>query len=171
MMDAKELSKLIKERVVLIGTSLEHMKTISKYAIEDNLYADAFACVYFSLQNYVYIELFKLFDTGKGANDLNVYRLIKMIDDERKTYMKKISVYKNDIKAIKTRRNKVFAHELGQDGKIIFENNPVQSNLEDLLKCVVEICCVANKELYPNIYVSNKRYFDDWCYMSIGAIK
>lgn len=42
--------------------------------------------------------------------------------------------------------------------------------MQDLLICVIEICRKANPDLFPNTYVSNVRYFDDWCYMATNSL-
>ena len=165
-----ELAKLIKERVSIIGTCIKHIESITKYSAENKQFEEAFAALLAALQNYVYIELFKLFDSsGKDSNKYTVYALIDMADDDNKTYRKKISKFKKDIGSIRERRNHIFAHELGIDGNEIFNKNPIAS-LQELLQCVADICHDINCELCPNTYVSNARCFDKWCYMAIDSI-
>ena len=75
-MDVKELANLIKTRVVIIGTDLKHLESIAKYAQQDKQFAEAFTTLYLSLQNTVYIELFKLFDdSGEDTKNHNIYAL------------------------------------------------------------------------------------------------
>lgn len=169
-MSKKELAKRIKDRVVMIGTALNHIESIIKYSRNDKGFEDAFVMLYVSLQNYVYIELFKIFDSnGKDSKENSIYTLINMIETDDKKYHKKLSKYNNDIESIKARRNHHFAHDIGEDASEIFKQNKIL-RLQDLLKIVADICCDANDELFPNIYVSNVRYFDDWCYMTIDAL-
>ena len=170
-MNKEELAEHIKDRVVLIGTDLKHLETIQKYSKNHQSFDDAFVTIYLSLQNTVFIELFKLFDTGgEDSKTYNIYALISKIDDENKTYYKKLSRYKEDIDAIKNRRNKLIAHETGVNPLDIFNNNKIKS-LQELLQCIVDICCDANDKLHPNTYVSNVKAFDNWCYMATASIK
>ena len=169
-MNKEELAKRIKDRVVMIGTALNHMKSIIKYSRNDKGFEDAFVMLCVSLQNYVYIELFKLFDSnGKDSKENSIYTLINMIKTDDKKYHKKLSKYSNDIESIKTRKNQCFAHDTGEDVSEIFQQNKIL-RLQDLLKTVADICCDANSELYPNTYVSNVRYFDDWCCMATNSL-
>lgn len=169
-MSKEELAKRIKDRVVMIGTALKHMESIIKYSRNDKGFEDAFVMLYVSLQNYVYIELFKLFDSnGKDSKEYSICTLINMIETDDKKYHKKLSKYNNDIESIKARRNHHFAHDTGEDASEIFKQNKIL-RLQDLLKTVADICCDANSELYPNTYVSNVRYFDDWCHMAINSL-
>ena len=169
-MSKEELAKRIKDRVVMIGTALKHMESIIKYSRNDKKFEDAFVMLYVSLQNYVYIELFKLFDSnGKDSKANSINALIRMMETNDKKYHKKLSKYNNDIESIKARRNHHFAHDTGEDASEIFKQNKIL-RLQDLLKTVADICCDANSELYPNTYVSNVRYFDDWCYMAINSL-
>ena len=168
-MTKEELAKLIKDRVVLIGTGIEHIESMSKYSSGNRLFELAFALIYISLQNSIHIELFKLFDRGKDASNYNIYALIDMIEDENKSYHKMLSKYNSDIQSIRNRRNYVFAHELGKNISEVFADNQV-SSFKDLLQCVADICCKANEKLYPNICVSNVRYFDEWFYISIKSM-
>lgn len=78
-------------------------------------------------------------------------------------------MYKSVIESIKNRRNHNFAHDTGKDTSEVFKQNKIL-RLQDLLKTVADICCDANSELYPNTYVSNVRYFDDWCHMAINSL-
>lgn len=169
-MSKEELAKRIKDRIVMIGTALKHMESIIKYSKNNKGFEDAFVMLYVSLQNYVYIELFKLFDgNGKDSKENSIYTLINMIETEDKKYHKKLSKYNNDIESIKTRRNHHFAHDTGKDVSEIFKQNKVL-RLQDLLKTVADICCDANDELFSNTYVANVRYFDGWCNMAIDAL-
>lgn len=169
-MNKEELAKRIKDRVVMIGTALKHMESIVKYSQNNKEFKDAFVMLYVSLQNYVYIELFKIFDSnGKDSKKNSIYTLMDMIETADKKYHKKLSKYNNDIESIKARRNHHFAHDTGEDVSEIFKQNKIL-RLQKLLETVAEICCDANSELYPNTYVSNVRYFDNWCYMAINSL-
>ena len=169
-MSKEELAKRIKDRIVMIGTALKQMESIVKYSQDNERFKDAFVMLYVSLQNYIYIELFKLFDSnGKDSKEYSINTLINMIETDDKKYHKKLSKYNNDIESIKIRRNHHFAHDTGEDASEIFKQNKIL-RLQDLLKTVADICCDVNSELYPNTYVSNVRYFDDWCYMAIKSL-
>ena len=171
-MEVKELASLIKTRVEIIGTDIKHLESITKYATQNQQFADAFAALYLSLQNTVYIELFKFFDdSGKNAKQHNVYALINLIEDDKSTYHKMLSSYSKDIESIKYRRNHLHGHEFGENGTDVYKKYPISCRLDDLLKCIADICCVADDNLYPNTYCRNVREFDDWCYMSLDAIK
>ena len=168
----EELANLIKNRVVIIGTDLKILDSIVKNAKNNPQFSDAFATLYLSLQNTVYIELFKLFDkSGEDAKKYNIYALIDLIEDDNKSFSKMISPYREDIESIKNRRNNLYGHELGKNGEDVYKDNPLNHRLENLLQCISEICCVADDKLYPNTYVSNARDFDRWCEMSLMAIK
>lgn len=169
-MSKEELAKRIKDRIVKIGTVLKHMESIVKYSQDNKGFEDAFVMLYCSLQNYVYIELFKIFDSnGEDSKKNSVYTLMDMIETDDKKYHKKLSEYNKDIESIKTRRNHYFAHDTGKDVSEIFKQNKIL-RLQELLKIVTEICCDANSELYPNTYVSNVRDFEDWCNMAINSL-
>lgn len=169
-MSKEKLAKRIKDRVVMIGTALKHMESIIKYSQKSEGFEEAFVMLYISLQNYVYIELFKIFDSnGKDAKENSIYTLISMMETDDNKYHKKISTYNCDIKSIQNRRNHYFAHDTGEDPSEIFEQNKILS-LQKLLGTIAEICCEANGELYTNTYVSNVRYFDNWCYMAINSL-
>ena len=168
-MDAKELSCLIKTRIVVIGNALKHLESIAKYAKQNKQFADAFSVLYFSLQNTVYIELFKLFDDGKDAKKHNIYTLINLIEDDKKTYHRMLSVYKKDIDSIENRRNSLYGHELGKNGADVYRKYPINHRLQDLLQCISWICCEANDEPYPNTITSNSKDFDEWCRVSLEA--
>lgn len=169
-MNKEDLAKRIKDRIVMIGTALKHMESIIKYSQNNKRFEDAFVLLYVSLQNYVYIELFKIFDSnGKDSKKNSVYTLMNMIEIDDKKYHKKLSKYNNDIESIKVCRNHYFAHDTGKDASEIFKQNKIL-RLQKLLETVAEICCDANSELYPNTYVSNVRYFDDWCYMATNSL-
>ena len=168
----KKLAEHIKTRVVVIGTDLKHLESIVKYADKNKQFADAFALLYLSLQNTVYIELFKLFDcSGDDSKRHNVYTLIESIEDDHHTYHKMLSAYSKDIDSIKNRRNHLYGHELGKKAEDVYKKNPINHRFEDLLECISKICCIANDKLLPNTYVRNAHDFDDWCYMSLDAIE
>lgn len=169
-MNKEELAKRIKDRIVMIGTALKHMESIIKYSQNNKGFEDAFVMLYVSLQNYVYIELFKIFDSsGKNSKKNSVYTLMDMIETDDKKYHQKLSEYNKDIESIKVRRNHYFAHDTGEEVSEIFKQNKIL-RLQKLLVTVAEICCDANSELYPNTYVSNVRCFDDWCYMATNSL-
>lgn len=169
-MSKEELAKRIKNRLVMIGTALKHMESIIKYSQNNKGFEDAFVMLYISLQNYIYIELFKIFDSnGKDSNVNSIYTLINMIETDDKKYHKKLSAYNRDIKSIQNRRNHYFAHDIGETADEIFKQNKI-SQLQKLLETIAEICCDANDKLFSNTCVSNVRYFDDWCYMTIDAL-
>lgn len=169
-MNKEELAKRIKDRVVMIGTALKHMESIIKYSQNNKGFEDAFVMLYVSLQNYVYIELFKIFDSnGKDSKKNSICALINLIETNDQKYHKKLSKYNKDIESIKVRRNHYFAHDTGEDVSEIFKQNKIL-RLQKLLETVAEICCDANSELYPNTYISNVRYFDDWCHMATNSL-
>ncbi len=169
-MTKEELAQSIKDKVVLIGTDIRHLESIIKYSSENSSFRNAFETMFISLQNSAYIELFKIFDdSGEDTKKLNIYALINMIEDDKKTYHKMISKYQTDIDSIKNLRNKCFAHNTVIDWSEIIKKNPIH-NLQDLLTCITDICCSANEQLYPNTYASNVRDFDDWCRMATDAI-
>jgi hypothetical protein len=64
MVTKEELADRIKDRVVIVGTNLKHLESIAKYSADNEEFGNAFATLYISLQNSIYIELFKIFDTG-----------------------------------------------------------------------------------------------------------
>ena len=101
-MDVKELAKNIDDRVVAIGTAIEHMKSILKYSENNEDFRNAFAVPLFSLQNYVHIELFKLFDkSGKDSKENSIYGLMdKMGNDYKICCYRKLSAYNRDIESI-----------------------------------------------------------------------
>lgn len=66
-------------------------------------------------------------------------------------------------------RDKYFAHYDGKDLYELIKDNHI-SDLQSLLICVAKICHEANPDLFPNTYVSNVRYFDDWCHMAINSL-
>lgn len=154
----------------MVGTAIEHMSSIRKYSHNNERYENAFVLLYISLLNYVYIELFKLFDTkGKDAKENSVYTLISLIETPDNKYHKKLSKFNQDIESIKARRNHYFAHATGENPSEIFKRNEILQ-LEELLKTIVEICCDANEKLFPNTYVSNANDFDKWCCMAINSL-
>lgn len=171
-MEVKDLANSIKTRVEIIGTDIKHLESIAKYVKENRQFADAFTTLYLSLQNTVYIELFKLFDdSGEDAKKHNIYALINLIEDVNHTCHKMLSPYLKDVESIKYRRNHLFGHELGENGTDIYKKYPINCRLDDLLKCIAEICRKADSTLFSNTYVSNARDFDKWCQMSLSAIK
>lgn len=167
----KELAKHLKDRTVLIGTSFKHMETIAKYAKENQQFNYAFALPYISLQNYVFIELFKLFDkSGEDTKQNNVYALVKLIDDDNKTISKELSKFNKTIEYITQQRNHYYAHDTGENVLEIYNEEKIKP-INELLEFLVKICRKANSDLLPNTYVSNVRDFDDWCSMANDAIK
>lgn len=167
----KELAKRLKDRIVRIGTSFKHMETIAKYAKANKQFNDAFVLPYVSLQNYVFIELFKLFDkSGKDAKQNNVYALVELIEDDNKTIHKELSKFNETIEHIRQQRNHYFAHDTGESVLEIYDEVKIKS-INELLEFLVKICCKTNSDLLPNTYVSNVRNFDDWCSMANEAIK
>lgn len=170
-MDKLELSKIIKERIVIIGTILNHLNTITKYCKNNSLFESGFTVIFVSLQSSLYIELFKIFDTGKDTKNYNIYKLIELLEDDEKDKCRySISVYRKEIKSIKTRRNHVFAHYTNESPYKNFSENLVNNKIEEIIQCIANICCIANPELYPNIYVSNANDFNKWCKMAIDSI-
>ncbi len=93
-MSKEELAKRIKDRLVEIRTALEHMESIIKYSQNNKGFEDAFVMLYVSLQNYVYIELDKIFDgssqhefleyddTGKCIYHSSKYSIYKLIENK-----------------------------------------------------------------------------------------
>lgn len=185
-MNKEELAKRIKDRVVMIGTALKHMESIIKYSQNNKGFEDAFVMLYVSLQNYVYIELDKIFDgssqhefseyndTGKciyQSSKYSIYKLIEKMEGNNTNGIHHCSIrkYHNDIMSIRTLRDKYFAHYDSKDLYELIKDNHI-SDLQDLLICVIEICRKANPDLFPNTYVSNVRYFDDWYYMATNSL-
>lgn len=186
-MSKEELAKRIKDRVVMIGTALNHMESIIKYSQNDKGFDDAFVMLYVSLQNYVYIELDKIFDgssqyefseyddTGKciyHSSKYSIYKLIEKMEGNNTNGIHHCSVrkYHNDIMSIRTLRDKYFAHYDGKDLYELIKDNHI-SDLQGLLICVAEICHEANPDLFLNTYVSNVKNFNDWCYMANISIE
>lgn len=185
-MNKEELAKRIKDRIVMIGTALKHMESIIKYSQNNQGFEDAFVMLYVSLQNYVYIELDKIFDgssqhefseyndTGKciyHSSKYSIYKLIEKMEGNNTNGIHHCSIrkYHNDIMSIRTLRDKYFAHYDGKDLYELIKDNHI-SDLQGLLVCVAEICCEANPDLFPNTYVSTVRYFDDWCHMATNSL-
>lgn len=185
-MSKEELAKRIKDRIVMIGTALKHMESIVKYSQNNERFKDAFVMLYVSLQNYVYIELDKIFDGSSQhefseydntggciyhSSKYSIYKLIEKMEGNNANGIHHCSIrkYHNDIMSIRTLRDKYFAHYDGKDLYELIKDNHI-SDLQELLKVVAEICCDANSKLYPNTYVSNVRYFDDWCHMAIKSL-
>lgn len=171
-MDVKELSKNIDDRVVAIGTAIEHMKSILKYSENNEGFRSAFVVPLFSLQNYVHIELFKLFDkSGKDSRENSIYGLMDKIGGDYKIRCyRKLSAYNSDIKSIQNRRNHYFAHDLGNTSSDIFSKNRFHE-IEELLGVVAEICWNVNDELYLGIHTHNVRDFDNWCNMAVYSLR
>ena len=185
-MNKEELAKRIKGRVAMIGTALKHMESIMKYNQNNKGFEYAFVLLYISLQNYVCIELDKIFDgsskhefsenndTGKciyHSSKYSIYKLIEKMEGNNTNgiYHCSIRKYHNDIMSIRTLRDKYFAHYDGKDLYELIKNNYI-SDLQGLLKCVAEICCKANPDLLQNTYESNVRDFDDWCHMATNSL-
>lgn len=167
----KELAKRLKDRIVRIGTSFKHMETIAKYAKANQQFNNAFVLPYTSLQNYVFIELFKLFDkSGEDTKQNNVYTLVELIDNDNKTIRKELSKFNKTIEYITQQRNHYYAHDTGENVLEIYNEEKIKS-INELLEFLAKICCKANSDLLPNTYVSNVRDFDDWCSMANDAIK
>jgi len=178
-MDKKDLAESIKNRIIIIGTSIKHIDSIAKYMHQitdpgiSRQFQEAFAILYVSLQNYVYIELFKLFDkSGNDTKEHNVYALINLMKkDDKSKYHKMLSPYNKDIEAICKRRNSIFAHELGKNGQDVFSSNPISHDIVDLLKCITNICCIVNDALSPNISIGNAEEFDLWLQMTFDIFQ
>lgn len=185
-MSKEELAKRIKDRIVMIGTALKHMESIIKYSQNAKGFKDAFIMLYISLQNYVCIELDKIFDgssqhefseyndAGKciyRSSKYSIYKLIEKMEGNNTNGIHHCSIkkYHNDIMSIRTLRDKYFAHYDGKDLDELIKDNHI-SDLQGLLICVAEICCEANPDLFPNTYVSNVHYFDDWCDMATSSL-
>lgn len=169
-MNKEELAKHIKDRIEIIGTAFKYMESIQKKCIDNEEFYDAFIFIYLSLQNYVYTELFKIFDSnGKGSRENSIYTLMHMLETNDKKYHNKMSKYKDDIDSIKKRRNHYFAHDTGENISDIFEQNRIL-RLQVILETLTEICCDANNELLPNTYVNNINCFNDWCTMAINSL-
>ena len=134
-MNKEELAKRIKGRVAMIGTALKHMESIMKYNQNNKGFEYAFVLLYISLQNYVCIELDKIFDgssqhefseyndTGKciyHSSKYSIYKLIEKMEGNNTNgiYHCSIRKYHNDIMSIRTLRDKYFAH---YDGKDLYE--------------------------------------------------
>lgn len=167
----KELAKRLKNRIVSIGTSLKQMETIAKYAKTNERFNNAFALPYISLQNYVFIELFKLFDTnGKDVKQNNIYTLIEMIEDDNKIIHKELSKFSDLIDYIVQQRNHYYAHDTGRKVLEIYNEEKLNS-INELLKVLAEICHKANDELFLSICASNANDFDRWCFRANSAIE
>lgn len=180
-MGVKELANHISRRVVLIGTTMKHFESVESFSLRDAQFAEAFSVILLSLQNTLYIEMFKLFDGYDEKNNkkkdgdaykYSVYALIECmgcsVTDQYPTILEP---YKKDIMSLKRRRNKIFGHDLGQDVIKVCKNTPINHRLQDLLSCVIDICCEADPDLFPSTYVRNAFTFEDWCSASIQAVQ
>ena len=131
-MNKEELAKRIKDRVVMIGTALKQMESIIKYSKNNKEFEDAFVMLYISLQNYVYIELDKIFDGSSQhefseyndadkciyhSSKYSIYKLIEKMEGNNTNGIHHCSIrkYHNDIMSIRTLRDKYFAHYDGKD--------------------------------------------------------
>lgn len=115
-------------------TYLSYLEII--LSIKSKYIKDSLAPIVFSLQESFYINLFKLIDTGKDAKEYNIETFIKYLDDHIAQNPLHFwnSLYSNYMdktlsKSIRLRRNKVFAHNLGEDAQAIFNTSKV-----DLIK-------------------------------------
>lgn len=142
----EELAKLLYDCACLSGDYLAYLNVLfePKY---NQIVQDAFAPIIFSLQQSLYIELYKLFDNGKDVP--NIYKLCKMLDNdlEEKIHYKKISEFNDLVENIRMRRSNIFAHNIHRTcAQEVFDTHPVDT-IQPLLKTVVEICLDANKNL------------------------
>lgn len=171
MNNEKELAKRLKDRIVLIGTSIKQMEIIAKYAKANRRFGDSFALLYISLQNFVFIELYKLFDTnGKDVKQNNIYTLTESIEDDSKTIHKELSKFNDLINYITQQRNHYYAHDTGRKVLEIYNEEKLNS-INELLKVLAKICCKANDALILSTYVSNASEFDRWCSRANSAIE
>jgi hypothetical protein len=120
-------------------------------SIESKYIKDSFVPIVLSLQESFYINLFKLIDTGKSSKTYNMQTFINYLD--KQTTQKPLhfwnslySSYMNSdlLKSIRLRRNKVFAHNLGEDAQVIFNTSKV-----DLIQ-LKEFLIFCIKLTYPN---------------------
>ena len=158
--EIKKLAKEIKERSMTIMTYIQYSRILSQ-RIEKYNYL--LAPLLLSLQNTIYIELFKLFDTGKSAKYHNIYCLIDNSGEQQKFHVM-IDHYNSSIKKIKEYRNKLFAHITNDISWNDYakEENISYNLFENMIKDIVEICCTIDHSLLPNYYYGNVLDFERW---------
>lgn len=166
-MENKELAKLISDRIKLVGTYFEYIKTIENFSKKEEDFEEVFFPILFSLQNSIYIELYKIVVKNNKDGKYSINALIEQCESKDKNkFEKKISKFKKDnFESIRERRNKVFAHETNQDGQLIFNKNEI-IDLEKMLKCFIEICVEINPEIIKSICYNNANKFKRWLSMN-----
>ena len=165
-MENKELAKLISDRIKLVGTYFEYIKTIENLSKKEKYFEEIFFPLLLSLQNSIYIELYKIVVKNNKDGKYSIYGLIEQCESKDKNkFEKKISKFKKDnFESIRERRNKVFAHETNQDGQLIFNKNEI-IDLEKMLKCFIEICAEINPEIIKSTYYDNANKFKRWRFL------
>lgn len=166
-MENKELAKLISDRIKLVGTYFEYIKTIENFSEKEKYFEEIFFPLLLSLQNSIYIELYKIVVKNNKDGKYSINALIEQCESKDKNkYEKKISKFKKDnFESIRERRNKVFAHETNQDGQLIFNKNEI-TDLEKMLKCFIEICVEINPKIIKSIHYDNANKFKRWLSMN-----
>lgn len=165
-MENKELAKLISDRIKLVGTCFEYIKTIENFSKKEEDFEEVFFPILFSLQNSIYIELYKIVVKNNKDGKYSINALIEQCESKDKNkFEKKISKFKKDnFESLRERRNKVFAHETNQDGQLIFNKNEI-IDLEKMLKCFIEICAEINPEIIKSTYYDNANKFKRWRFL------
>lgn len=166
-MENKELAKLISDRIKLVGTYFEYIKTIENFSKKEEDFEEVFFPILFSLQNSIYIELYKIVVKNNKDGKYSINALIEQCEskDKNKFEKKKSKFKKDNFESIRERRNKVFAHETNQDGQLIFNKNEI-IDLEKMLKCFIEICVEINPEIIKSICYNNANKFKRWLSMN-----
>lgn len=159
-METKELAKLLKGRILCIGTYLKYLETISKILKENKngFEIEIFVPIYFAIESTVYIEFFKLFDSNKEAGQYNIYSLLDKNNKFDKRFYRELSNCQNTIDNIKLKRNKIYAHELRSNHQDY--SSTLISELQKLLQTLVNICSEKNDEISSCIYTANAVSFE-----------
>lgn len=156
----EDMAKLLYDCACLAGDYLTYLNVLFNPNCSE-LVDEAFAPIVCSLQQSLYVELYKLFDGG--ADVPSVYKLCKMLDDntEQKSNYRKISPFNDMIENIRQRRSNIFAHNIYRNhAQKVFDDYPVE-RIDELLKVVAEICIEANDNLPKTHCHSNINKFTD----------
>ena len=151
-----EKIELIRQNVLQAGNDLMYLNTMSKY-MNNDLFNELFAPIYFAMQQDLYICLAKLVDSGnkKKETAVSINTLIKSNDTEDKKYHKMLSKYHDDVES-----NKIFAHNITiNNQQKLFDDYPVK-NVEGLLKTITEIIIDIDSSKAKAYYTNNANQFD-----------
>ena len=147
---------LIYQEVLQAGNDLKYLNTIHKN-LDKDLFNDILAPIYFALQQDLYISLGKVLDRGSDA--ISIYKIIKENDNSELLLKRRLKRYDKMISSIRERRNKIFAHNLPVNPQDVFNENQV-SNIEELLKTIVEIIVDIDQNKTKAYYTSNANRFE-----------